>query len=114
MAGTGNTVTLSDQEEEELLRMALANLEQMAYIGIMEQYEDSMLLLKRTFPDQFHSFTKYVYIRENGHTSKYVSIRSSSLTRSYLFLDTQSIGTNMTVIPKPSPYRTIYWSESER
>ncbi len=59
--GAGPTLGLSDKEEEELLRMALANLERMAYISIMEQYEDSMLLLKRTFRDQFRSFNKYVY-----------------------------------------------------
>jgi hypothetical protein len=64
--GAGTAFALSEEEEKELLRMALANLERMAYIGIMEQYEDSMLLLKRTFPDQFRQFTTYV---ETSHTN---------------------------------------------
>lgn len=40
------------QDEDEMLRQAMANLERMAFVGVTERYEDSMLLLKYTFPEQ--------------------------------------------------------------
>jgi len=45
-------------EDEDLLDAALRNLEQFAYVGIMERYTDSMLLLKRTFGDRMKPFTQ--------------------------------------------------------
>lgn len=50
--------TISD---DTLLAHALSNLERMAYVGITERFEDSMLLLKRTFPGRLKDFDSYVF-----------------------------------------------------
>ena len=53
------TTGVNDEEvdDEVLLTAALKNLEQFVFIGIMERYTDSMLLLKRTFGDRMKTFT---------------------------------------------------------
>lgn len=55
LAGVYTTGVNVKYDDDELLQKALANLEKMSFIGIMERYEDSMLMLKRTFPDHLHT-----------------------------------------------------------
>lgn len=52
--------TISD---DNLLERAVVNLERMAFVGITERFEDSMLLLKQTFPGPLARFNKYVRFR---------------------------------------------------
>ena len=57
LAGVSTTgIDDPEYDEEELLDRALANLEKMVYIGLTERYQDSMLMLKRTFSDYLHRF----------------------------------------------------------
>jgi hypothetical protein len=46
--------------DDALLEHALANLERMAFVGLTERFEDSMLLFKRTFPKYLESFDRCV------------------------------------------------------
>ena len=43
----------------DLLEAALSTLRQCVFVGLMERFEDSMLLLKLTFPVELRKFTSY-------------------------------------------------------
>jgi hypothetical protein len=44
--------------EAELLERAVAGLGRMAFFGITERYQESMLMLKRSFPVQLSRFRR--------------------------------------------------------
>ena len=46
-------------DSSELLSRALERLTSCAFIGLMERYTDSMLMLKWTFPEELEKFTTY-------------------------------------------------------
>jgi len=50
MAGMSTTGTLHREESTRMFVAAKENLERCALIGLMERYEESMLVLRRTFP----------------------------------------------------------------
>ena len=58
LAGAFTTGVNEDFDGKELLRRAIANLEKMAFFGLTERYQDSMLMLKRTFPGPLANFRK--------------------------------------------------------
>jgi len=66
LAGFATTGEIPDEEEKQtsssrsaLLVAALANLKRCTFVGIMERFEDSMLLLKHTFPSELRQFDSY-------------------------------------------------------
>ena len=58
LAGISTSGSDIEYDDDELLEKALSNLEKMVYIGILERYEDSMLMLKRTFPDYLENLVE--------------------------------------------------------
>jgi len=50
MAGLSTTGTTGAEEESRMVSAAKENLRRCALIGLMERYEDSMLILRNTFP----------------------------------------------------------------
>lgn len=58
LAGLYTTGADEDVDDEVLLALALKNLESCAFVGLMERYTDSMLLLRRTFDKNLQRFSK--------------------------------------------------------
>ena len=58
LAGTDTTGDLGSNDEA-MLQVAMANLRTCAFIGLMENYQDSMLVLKYTFPSGLSRLRSY-------------------------------------------------------
>ena len=64
LAGLATTGELADGEgtrdgDARLLEAALDNLHDCAFLGVLDRFQDSMLLLKMTFPKQLRKFQSY-------------------------------------------------------
>ena len=71
LAGLATTGEFAEQEasaagDAALLAAALANLDRCAYVGVLDRFQDAMLLLKMTFPHALRRFTSY----KNEHHPK--------------------------------------------
>jgi hypothetical protein len=71
LAGLATTGEFADQEasaagDAALLAAALKNLDRCAYVGVLDRFQDAMLLLKMTFPHALRRFTSY----KNEHHPK--------------------------------------------
>ena len=57
MGGLATTGSQTLHDDQTLLTAAKRNLEKCAFIGLMEEYEQSMTVLRKTFPTGIFSLT---------------------------------------------------------